>query len=273
CCTRFARGRLFSYPKELIIEEIKDALEKGSMEIRLTAQDTGAYGIDLGYRLTDLINEILSIDKEFRIRVGMMSPVYALSIFQELIELYKDSKVYKFIHLPVQSGSDRVLKEMKRNYTVEEFKELVKAFRESVPKISIATDIIVGFPTESEKDFEETLKLLNETKPDIVNVSKFMPRPNTEASSMKQLDPKIVKHRSKLLSALVAQTSLENNKKLVGLEFEAYITKEKGSDGAFLGRIENYKPVILRGKDLLGKKVKVRIAQASSRYLIGDLCG
>jgi MiaB-like tRNA modifying enzyme len=271
CCTRFARGRLFSYPKELIIEEIKNALEKGSIEIRLTAQDTGIYGVDLGFRLVDLINEILSIDKEFRIRIGMMNPAHALSIASKLIELFKDPRIYKFIHVPVQSGSDKVLKEMKRNYTVKEFKDLVKSFRENVSNITIATDIIVGFPTESDKDFEETLKLLNEIKPDIVNISKFMPRPNTEAASMEQLDPKIVKHRSKILSLLVTQISLENNKRLIGLEFNAYVTEEKIDNEVFLGRIENYKPVILKGKDLLGKKVKVKITQAFPRYLIGGL--
>ncbi|MEM3572018.1 MAG: tRNA (N(6)-L-threonylcarbamoyladenosine(37)-C(2))-methylthiotransferase [Candidatus Bathyarchaeia archaeon] len=271
CCTRFARGRLFSYPKELIIEEIKNALEKGYIEIRLTAQDTGVYGLDLGYSLVDLISEILSINKEFRIRIGMMNPAYASKIALRLIELLKDPRIYKFIHLPVQSGSNEVLKDMKRNYTVKEFKDLVKSFRENILNISIATDIIVGFPTESDKDFEETLKLLNETKPDIVNVSKFMPRPNTEAALMKQLSPKIIKHRSKILSSLVTQISLENNKKLIGLEFNAYVIQKK-RDNVFLGRIENYKPVILKGKELLGKKVKIKITQAFPRYLIGDLC-
>jgi len=268
CCTRFARGKLFSYPKELIIKEIKNAIEKGAIEVWLTAQDTGVYGIDLGYTLVDLLNEILSINKEFKIRVGMMNPANALNMIPDLIKLFKDPKLYKFIHVPVQSGSNKVLKEMKRNYTIEEFKKIVKSFRENIQNISIATDIIVGFPTESEEDFKETLKLLNEVKPDIVNISKFMPRPNTEASFMEQLDPKIVKHRSKIVSSLVNKISFESNKRLVGLECDAYITEEKGNDEV-LGRVENYKPIILKGKNLIGKKVKVKITQAFPRYLIG----
>ena len=149
CCTRFARGRLQSYPVNIIKKEVEDAVKDGCVEIQLTAQDTAAYGKDIGKTLAELINEITSIPGEFRIRIGMLHPKSIIGNVEELIEAFKHENVYKFLHIPIQSGNDSVLNDMNRGHTVAEFKEIISKFREEIPEISIATDVIVGYPTET----------------------------------------------------------------------------------------------------------------------------
>ncbi len=203
CSVKFARGRLTSYPIDMIIKEIKLAIKNGCKKIWLTSQDNACYGKDIGTNLPELLKEICKIEGNFSVRVGMMNPAHLKSIIDELIEIYKNEKIEKFLHLPVQSGSDRILKLMKRGYTVRDFIEIVEKFRKEIPNIYLATDIIVGFPGESEKDFEKTIELIKKVKPQKVNISKFGARTGTEAAKMKQLDPKILSQRSKIIHHLV----------------------------------------------------------------------
>jgi len=198
CSVRFARGSLKSYKEEDIIKEIKQAI-KTHDKILLTSQDTGCYGQDINTSLTPLLNKIISLNGNFKIKLGMANPEHILPMLKELIEIYKKDKMIKILHIPVQSGSNKVLKEMGRKYTVEQFKKIVKEFRKNIPNIHILTDIIVGYPTESEKDFRATLTLLEETKPEVLNTSKFAPRPKTEASKLKQLKSQIIKERSRII--------------------------------------------------------------------------
>ncbi len=196
CSVKQARGNLKSYSKKEILIAIRKAVRDGCTEIRLTAQDTGCWGKDLGEKLPDLLKDVIVEKGNFKIRLGMTNPNYVLEYLKELIEIYKHPKMKKFIHIPLQSGSNKVLKDMKRKYRVAQFKRIVKKFRNEINKINIATDIIVGFPTETEKDFQKTLNLLKELKPEVLNISKFGLRRNTLAEKMKQLPSTEIKRRS-----------------------------------------------------------------------------
>ena len=187
CETKFARGPLNSFSEELILKAVENAVSNGAKEIELTSQDVGAYGLDRKTNIAELLQKVSDLDGEFMIRVGMLNPEHLHRYFDSLIEAYKSKKVYKFFHLPVQSGSDKILKDMGRRYTVDEFKSYVNEIRKKL-SATIATDVIVGYPTESEEDFEKSIELLGEIKPEVVNISKFGARPHAPASKLKQLD-------------------------------------------------------------------------------------
>ena len=195
CATRMARGELYSYSEDNIIKHLNDALQRGVKEFWLTAQDTGAYGLDINTNIIKLLQKIVRLNSWFKVRIGMMNPSHAYKARKELGGLLINPKIFRFIHVPVQSGSNKILKLMKRNYTSEEFAEACNYLRSKVKDLTISTDIIIGFPGESEKDFLQTIKLIFEVKPEIVNVSRYWKRENTPASRMKQLAPDIVKRR------------------------------------------------------------------------------
>ncbi|HIE18908.1 TPA: tRNA (N(6)-L-threonylcarbamoyladenosine(37)-C(2))-methylthiotransferase, partial [Candidatus Bathyarchaeota archaeon] len=271
CCVRFARGRLHSFPKDDILEKVKKAVSEGIKEIWLTSQDSGAYGRDIGTNPAELLNECSEISGRFMIRVGMMNPNHALGILPELVESFKSKKIFNFLHLPVQSGDNEVLKKMNRRYTVEEFKKTVEAFRKEIPNLTLSTDIICGFPGEDSMAFENTISLIKEVKPDIVNVSKFFPRPGTPAEKMKQLDVKLIKDRSRRLSEIVRSISLEGNKRWLGWEGEILVD-EKGKDSSWIGRNMAYKPIVVKSKEnLIGRFLKVKVTKAFSTYLEADI--
>ncbi|MBS3152212.1 tRNA (N(6)-L-threonylcarbamoyladenosine(37)-C(2))-methylthiotransferase [Candidatus Woesearchaeota archaeon] len=209
CATKFAKGNLISYPKEKIIEEVKKYLKLGYKRINLTSTDNACYGFDLGYSIVDLLKEIDEIKGEFQVRVGMGNPEHVRKYVDELIEVYKSPKIMKFVHFPVQSGSNKILKEMKRNYKIEEFIEIVKKFRENIPGITISTDIIVGYPTETEEDFQQTIDLVKRLEFEVINISKFASRPRTLASKLKQLPTQIIKQRSVKMTKLYKEIRSE----------------------------------------------------------------
>ncbi len=271
CCTRFARGQLFSYPQEIIVDRIRQLICDGAREIWLTAQDTGAYGLDSDCNLATLLEEICKVRGKFLLRVGMMNPNNALQILNRLVEAYKSEKVFKFLHIPVQSGSDSILKLMNRYYDINDFRRIVDTFRREIPELSISTDIICGFPGEDEKSFEDSLRLIKNVEPDIVNISKFFPRPNTAAAKMKQLTSQTIKMRSKKMSELCKTISLKKNRCWLNWEGEILID-EKGKGSSMVGRNFAYKPIVVKGiPDLLGKTMKVVITDATPTYLIGEL--
>ena len=269
CITRFARGRLKSYPPDSITRVIRGYVVEGFKEIYLTGQDLGVYGWDIGTNIAKLLKAIKEIKGEFRVRVGMMNPMGVKAIIDELLESFSDRRIYKFFHMPVQSGSDKVLRLMKRGYSSKDFLEIVRRIRERYPISTIATDIIVGFPGESEEDFEQTVSLIKDVKPEVVNISKFGPRPGTEAAKMKKLPTKIVKERSRIVSELCAQIKLRRNEKLVGKEFYVLIT-EKYREKA-QGRTGFYRPVLIEQEVELGSFYRVEIVGARSNYLIGKV--
>jgi MiaB-like tRNA modifying enzyme len=203
CSTKLARGNLRSYKINDLIKKCKYLVKHGAKKILLTAQDTGVYGLDIGTNLPELLKAIATLKGDFKIRIGMMNPKYALRYVDDLIDIYKNPKIIKFIHIPIQAGSDEVLRRMNRNYTADDFKKLIKKLKAGVPQIIISTDIICGFPEETEEDFQKTINLVKEIKPEVINISKFYPRPGTKAAAMKQLTTNVIKERSRRISELV----------------------------------------------------------------------
>ena len=245
CITRLARGKLRSCSPDMIVEGVRKALFKGYKEIRLTAQDTAAYGVDLDTTLPLLLKRIEALGGEFRVRVGMMNPDTAMPILRDLIEAYKAPRVYKFLHLPVQSGSEKILKMMRRKYSIDDFLGIIGLFRKNFPDITISTDLIVGFPGESEDDFRKSIKLVKKLKPNILNVTRFSPRPNTEAIHMNdKVHGRVAKNRSRELAAIHEDISSKINSTFVGKKEHILIT-EHGKSGTMMGRTESYKPVVV----------------------------
>jgi len=269
CATRFARGVLKSYKPELVVKWVKEALARGYREIILSSEDTGCYGFDIGTNLAELLDEITAIEGEFRVRVGMMNPNHVLKFLDELVDAYRDEKVYRFLHLPVQSGDNEILRRMGRNYTVEEFEEIVRAFRKKIPELNLNTDIIVGFPGETEEAFRNTVELVKRIKPDKINVSRYSARPGTIAARWKQLPGWLVKERSRELHRLRLQIAYEINKAYVGRTVEVLV-HGPGKKGGVEGRAFNYKDIILDSGEA-GSLVRAKVERATATYLIGTV--
>ncbi len=268
CSVRFARGKLRSFDPEHIVNEAKQLVRSGYREIQLTAQDTAAYGLDIGMRLPELILHVAEIPGDFRIRVGMMNPQNVLSMVDELIDAFRHERVYKFLHLPVQSGSDRILHTMRRNYSVDEFIHIVQEFQKKIQNLFLCTDVIVGFPGESEEDFVQTKELIRLIAPDKTNISKFYPMPGTEAAHMPQLNGRVVAHRSRELSALCREIGRQKNECYVGKKMTGFVI-EPGEKGGFILRSENYKQVIVEQAEV-GEFLRVKITEAFPTYLRGE---
>jgi threonylcarbamoyladenosine tRNA methylthiotransferase CDKAL1 len=272
CCVVHARGHLRSYSIAEIVERAKADVASGSREIWITSQDTACYGRDIGTNLAELLKAVTAVEGDFRVRVGMMTPSLVTPFLADLISAFKSEKVFKFAHLPVQSGDDGVLRRMRRFYTVEEFKETVIAFRKAFPEITISTDVIIGFPGETEEAFENTLKLVKEVQPDIVNVSKFFARPKTAAWEMlaESVDRDEIKRRSVKTTELVKQVSLERSQRWVGWSGKVLVDEKGKVAGSWIGRNFAYKPIAVKNEEeLLGKTLRVKVVKAFSSYLLG----
>ncbi len=270
CAVRYAKGALFSYPKNKIIDEIKSSLNQGCKEIWVTSQDNAAFGIDNGkYELPLLLNRITKLDKDFSVRIGMMSPNHVKNILSDLISAYNSNKIYKFLHLPVQSGDNGVLKSMNRNYSVKDFEEIVQSFRDAY-KMQVWTDVIVGYPDETESQFKNTMNLLKKLKLDYTNISRFGMRPGTPAEKLQQIPTDVVKKRSVIASDLVRNISLEKNKEWLGWKGDILVSEKGKKNSQWIGRNFAYKQVIIdKTGNLLGKKVKVKIIDALATGLMG----
>ncbi|MBI2141596.1 tRNA (N(6)-L-threonylcarbamoyladenosine(37)-C(2))-methylthiotransferase [Candidatus Woesearchaeota archaeon] len=272
CITKFARGNTFSYPMGTIRNSVEEAVKSGCSEVWLTSQDTGTYGLDRRTNLPQLLQNICTVEGEFSVRVGMMNPTLASHLLQPLIDAYKHDKVFKFLHLPLQSGSSKVLAAMKRGYRVETFKKIVGEFKAQLPQVTIATDIICGFPAETGEDFNETIAVVEETRPDVVNISRFWPRPGTAAAGMERLPDSIVMGRSRKLHNLARKIALENNRKWAGWRGKIVVDEKGKLPGTYVGRNFAYKPVLVESEDnLLGKLVEIKVTDCAVTHLKGRL--
>ena len=267
CSVRFARGGLRSFSSESILCEIQEALRNGYREVLLTAQDTAAYGLDLGTNLPGLLNSITALGGKFKVRVGMMNPSLVKRILPALLDAYESEKVYKFLHLPVQSGDDHILQAMRRGYTADDFLKIVAAFKSRFEDLYLSTDVIVGFPGEGEEEFMHTCELIDAARPDNVNVTRFSPMPGTDAVRMPQENGRDVKRKSRLLSKKCRGISHEQNKRCVGRTLEGLLVDE-GKKGGYVARLPNYKPVIVE-RGTLGEFVTLKIVDARPTYLLG----
>ncbi len=271
CITTIARGKLRSFPIDGIKKDLCFAVKNGCKEIQITSQDTSSYGLDKNKNLGILLNNLTKVEGDFRIRVGMMNPHTCKKNLESIIDGFKDPKIYKFVHLPVQSGDNDILKKMNRKYTVEDFIRIVDKFKKNFSDITIATDVIVGFPTESEEQIKKTIDLLKKVKPDITNITRFSARPGTIAKKMDgRIKTEIVKERSKKLTEIIKDISYNKNKDHLGKTYNVLIT-EKGKENTFVGRSENYKPVVLKKDTKIGKNYQVRIKDYKPTYLVGSI--
>ena len=269
CQTKLAKGDLSSYRLGDIVRQVQTEIKEGCKEVWLTSTDNGCYGFDIGTDLPTLVNAVSEIPKDFMIRVGMMNPMYMPRIREGLLKSFESSKVFKFLHVPVQSGSDKVLNDMKRGHTVETFRDVTQQFRDKFGKFTISTDIIVGFPTETEVDFQMTMELLKETRPDIGNLSRYSPRPGTDAAEMAQIDVSEVKRRSKIAYELICKISKENNEKWIGWKGEVVFDEE--FENQKRGRNFAYKPIFVDEKPKIGDIRTVEITDATVHSLIGKI--
>ena len=269
CQTKLSKGDLSSYRLGDIVRQVETEIKEGCKEVWLTSTDNGCYGLDIGTDLPTLVNSVSEIKEDFMIRVGMMNPMYMPRIKEKLIESYDNDKVFKFLHIPVQSGSDKVLNDMKRGHTSQTFREIVKKTKEKFENFTISTDIIVGFPSETEEDFQKTVRLLEETKPDVVNLSKYSARPGTDAAELKQIDAAEIKRRSKVIFEQINKISLESNKKWIG--WKGKVLFDENTEEGIKGRNYAYKPISVDEKVNIGQSHIVEITNATRKRLIGKI--
>ena len=277
CKTKLARGELLSYPKEKIVAQFKSALVDGCKEFWITSQDCGCYGFDIyrkeKYFLPQLLDELLSIEGDFRIRLGMSNPDHIDRIKNDLVKTFRHPKLFKFLHIPVQSGNDKILRLMKRSYTIKEFYSIINFFREEIPNICISTDLIAGFPGESDEEFDDTLKLIQEARFEVLNFSRFWMRKGTDAEQMKQLPAGLIKDRTEKIKRLFNKMIEEQNSFWLGKEFKILID-EVGKNNLVIGRDDYYKQIVVKSSAesiKLGDFVKVKIIQTKKYVLIAEL--
>ncbi|MEM4125520.1 MAG: radical SAM protein [Thermoplasmatales archaeon] len=268
CISRIARGRLRSFEEGKIVSVIEEMVRRGAKEIRLTALDTASYGQDSHTSLPDLIKRVSSIAGDFKIRIGMMEPENAFKIMGPLLDSMRSEKVYKFLHIPFQSGDPLILRKMGRKYRIEEFLKEISMFREAYPDGMLSTDIIVGFPFETTAGLMETLKVVKLTKPEILNITKYSPRPGTAAYTWKTPPTNQTSLWSQIISDIHSEISEKSLKRFIGRNLEVDIV-ENGKDGTFIARDINYHPVVLKRGEL-GMRTNVRIVGATPFYLIGE---
>jgi threonylcarbamoyladenosine tRNA methylthiotransferase CDKAL1 len=242
----------------------------------ITSEDTGVYGRDIGTNLPNLLVEILKdIPEDVMIRIGMANPPYILEHVNNMIKILNHPNVYSFIHIPVQSGSNAVLDKMLREYTIEEFNFLCDKFIEGVPNITIATDIICGFPTETKENFEETLNLVEKYKFPVINISQFYPRPGTVAAKWKKIDTKEVHNRSKTLAELFG--SYSHYKHLLNTTQRVWIhdlnEEEKNKEeNMMVGHNKSYVKILIpKDENLYGKELIVKITQIHKWHCVGEI--
>ncbi|MFW9928080.1 MAG: tRNA (N(6)-L-threonylcarbamoyladenosine(37)-C(2))-methylthiotransferase [Candidatus Thorarchaeota archaeon] len=284
CGTKIARGNTVPFSPKKLYKQAEYFLKSGAKILWTTSQDTGAYywhGEDFYWELPELLNFLCQLPYEFRLRLGMINPDHVLRLNDRLIDTFKENKeLFYFLHIPVQSGSNRILNLMKRRYTVEEFIMIIDHYKQISPNFTLSTDIITGFPTETDEDFQQTLDLIDGICPDVLNISRYGARPGTLAAKMNgQIHERTSKERSRILTLNWQEKVTKHNKKWINWEGNVIIEEEGKrltDDGkkTFVGRNDFYRPIIISEDNFienpLGKVYKVRITDSSTHYLIGE---
>lgn len=271
CKTKHARGDLSSYLPEEIIARARQAFAEGCCEIWLTSEDTGAYGRDIGSDLPKLLWQLVAVIPEnCMLRIGMTNPPYILEHLEMMAKILQHPRVYAFLHVPVQSGSDAVLGDMKRQYCRQDFEHVVDYLRKRVPNLNVATDIICGFPTETEEDFEETMHLCRKYQFQSLFINQFYPRPGTPAARMKRIQPNLVKTRTKRLTDLF--NSYHTYAGREGQIYKVLVTEISHDKLHYVGHNKSYEQILLpMHKNLLGTVVRVRITSTTKFSMIAEL--
>ncbi|KAJ7419060.1 CDK5 regulatory subunit associated protein 1 like 1 [Willisornis vidua] len=245
-------------------------IKEGVCEIWLTSEDTGAYGRDIGTDLPTLLWRLVEVIPEgAMLRLGMTNPPYILEHLEEMAKILSHPRVYAFLHIPVQSGSDSVLMDMRREYCVADFRQVVDFLKEKVPGITIATDIICGFPGETDEDFQETVRLVEQYRFPSLFINQFYPRPGTPAAKLPQLPPAVKKQRTKDLSQLFHSYNPYDHK--VGERQRVLVTEESFDSNYYVAHNPFYEQVLVPKDPLLmGKMVEVSIYEAGKHFLKGQ---
>lgn len=275
CSTHLVKGRLHSFAPNTIVDQVQALVDDGCLEIQLTGQDCACYGFDIGTNLAELTQKILThVNGNYRIRLGMGNPRHVLGYQEALLDCFTDERIYKFIHIPVQSGSENVLKAMNRRHTAQDYITLANEFNKRFSKFTLSTDLIVGYPGESAEDFNDTLNILKETRPTVCNITRFVARPNTVAARLEATAaavPDSVKHeRSAVLAEAFQQIALENNRKWIGDECIVVTEKPGYRSGTTIARNMAYRPVALQGSFPAGTTLRVRITDAEPFALLAE---
>ncbi|KAL4616954.1 threonylcarbamoyladenosine tRNA methylthiotransferase [Arapaima gigas] len=246
CKTKHARGELASYPIEELVERARQSFLEGVCEIWLTSEDTGAYGKDIGTDLPTLLWRLVEVIPEgAMLRLGMTNPPYILEHLEEMAKILSHPRVYSFLHVPVQSASDSVLMDMRREYCVADFRHVVDFLKDRVPGITIATDIICGFPGETDNDFQETMDLVKEYRFPSLFINQFYPRPGTPAARMEQVPAQVKKQRTKELSQLFHSYNPYDHK--VSQRQQVLVTEESFDAQYFVAHNKFYEQVLGAG--------------------------
>jgi len=276
CIVKLARPHLKSMKPEKVVSIIRALVKRGIREVELTAQDLAVYGYDIAgkYLLPDLLEEILSIEGDYRIRLGQLNPRHLYNYIDRIVDLLRDPRLYKHLHIPLQSANNKVLEAMNRQHTVDIFKEILKKVKGKIEGVQIATDIIVGHPGEGEEEFLETVKFLLNESIDRVHVARYSPRPLTKAASLPQISDDIKKVRSTIIEEVYELIGLNSHLDYLGAKAHVIITEAGLHEGTCVGRLYNYKPVVIRCHkpgDYLGREAIVRILDATYYDLRGEI--
>ncbi|WIV67818.1 tRNA (N(6)-L-threonylcarbamoyladenosine(37)-C(2))-methylthiotransferase [Natrialbaceae archaeon AArc-T1-2] len=276
CITKHATGKIDSPPIEANVEKARALVHAGAKEIRITGQDTGVYGWDDGERkLHELLERICAIDGDFRVRVGMANPKGVHGIREELASVFADNEeLYDFLHAPVQSGSDDVLGDMRRQHQVEEYLEVVETFDDTLEYWTLSTDFIVGFPTETDADHRQSLALLRETRPEKINVTRFSKRPGTDAAELKGLGGTVKKERSRELSELKMEVVGAAYEGMVGDVREDVLVVQEGTGDSVKCRDSAYRSIIVQNASDYGIEpgefVDLEVTGHNTVYAFGE---
>lgn len=268
CIIPYARGRVRSMPLEMVRNEFKKLLSLGYKEIVLTGIHLGCYGKDLGLTLADALDALLALEGDFRIRLGSIEPT---DFDERLISLVRHPKVCQYLHIPLQSGSDSVLHRMKRDYDLAYYRDLINRLRAGNPLLGIGTDLIVGFPGETEENFRETVEFLEWATFSRIHVFRYSPRKGTPAAAMPGRIPKSVQEeRSHQIIQLAQKTSLEYESRFLDRMVEVLFEEEK--DGVWAGLSSEYLTVKVKSDHKLKNCLSpVRVIGIAKDYLIGVL--
>ena len=273
CKTRLAKGSLYSYPEKEILKSIENDLKQGAKEVWITSQDCANYGLDKKTQaLPKLLEKILSLKHRFKLRLGMSDPNNIYPILDKLIEIYKNPKIYKFLHIPIQSASNKVLNDMKRRYTIEQAEEIIIKFRKEIPKITISTDIIVGYPTETELDHKKNINFIKQYMPDVFNLSKMSIHKDTPAEKFSPIPIKIINKRTTELMKIHQKTAKQNKEKFLNKTTKVFVNK-KISENLYGVRDDYYNIILINSKDksILGKNINVKIKQIGIHHMVGEI--
>ncbi len=269
CVSRVARGKLVSRRPGKVVDQVRMQLSRGMREVKITSLDTAAYGLDIDSDLNSLVKGILSIDGDFRLRIGMMEPKNTAKIHEGLLDIMHDTRVYRFLHLPVQSGDNRVLEAMNREYTVDTFREIAENFNSTFPVGMLSTDVVVGYHCDDEDSFEKTYRLMEDVRPAVMNITKFSQRPYTKDFNSRPPPSNHIKRWSTELTELHHRILKERLESMSGTVIKDAMVTEAGKKGTSVLRDINYNPIVVMERMPLYEKRTVEIVDSGSTFLVG----